>query len=178
MKALWIVDASYLIKGAPDKFDYLKLRNFLESINGEKITEAYYLNSTQNPPTDQQDSFHTWLKTAPPKGPQMRVKLYKLKDLHLECNSCHQLVDKQVQKGVDVGIVTLAIKLATQNQYDRLLLSAGDGDFEDAIDYIKTELHKELWLTGYTNSLSADLQSYAQRVIWLDESEAWDKIKK
>ncbi len=43
------------------------------------------------------------------------------------------------------------IKLATQNLYDRLLLSAGDGDFEDAISYVKSDLHKEIWISGFTN---------------------------
>jgi uncharacterized LabA/DUF88 family protein len=179
MKTIWIVDAAYLLKAAaPNQFDYLKLKNFIESENNGEITEAYYLNSTHNPPSDQQDGFHTWLKTAPPTGPKMRVKLYKLKIMQVQCPDCHKNIEKTLQKGVDVGIATLIIKLATQNQYERLILSAGDGDFEDAIDYIKTELHKELWITGFNGSLSADLQSYAHRVIWLDNHEIWDKIKK
>ena len=70
---------------------------------------------------------------------------------------------------MDVGIATLIIKLATQNVYDRLILSAGDGDFEDAIAYVKEELHKEFWLSGFEDSVSADLQSYANEVIWLDQ---------
>ncbi len=63
----------------------------------------------------------------------MRVKLYKLKDLHIECPSCRSRFDKQVQKGVDVGVATLIVKMAAQNQYDTVLLCAGDGDFEDAL---------------------------------------------
>jgi uncharacterized LabA/DUF88 family protein len=70
---------------------------------------------------------------------------------------------------VDVGIATLIIKLAAQNVYDRLILSAGDGDFEDAISYIKSDLHKEFWLNGSQASLSTDLQSYADNVLWLDD---------
>jgi nijmegen breakage syndrome protein 1 len=73
-----------------------------------------------------------------------------------------------VQKGVDVGIATLMLKLAAQNRYERLILAAGDGDFEDAISYIKSELHKEIWITGFDDSVSVDLQSYADHVVWLD----------
>ena len=63
----------------------------------------------------------------------MRVQLYKLKDLRCDCPHCGDHFDRQVQKGVDVGIATLLIKLAVQEKYERVILSAGDGDFEDAI---------------------------------------------
>ena len=168
-RTVWIVDAAYLMKGAPGRFDYLLLRNALEDRVNRKFAEAFYVNSTPNPPTDQMDSFHTWLKTAPPKGPKMRVKLHKLKELHVECPSCHMKFDKEVQKGVDVAVATLIVKMAAQNQYDTVLLSAGDGDFEDAVKYVKEELHKEVWLAGFDGSVSADLQSYADDVIWLND---------
>jgi len=175
-KTVWIVDAGYLIKCPLGHFDYLKLKGELEKRSGGPFFEAYYLNSTPNPPTDAQDAFHTWLKCAPLRGPKMRVKLYGLKDMHNNCPACGKAFDRQIQAGVDVGIATLIIKLASQGQYDRLILSAGDGDFEDAIDYVKSELHKEFWLSGYDGSVSADLQSYADKVIWMNEF--WDDIKK
>jgi len=172
MKTVWIVDGAYLFnygKTRPNGIDYLKLKNELVKVNGGQIYEGYYLNSTQDPATDAQNAFHTWMKSAPPKGPKMRVQLYKLKDMHCTCPSCSHQFDRQVQKGVDVGIATLIIKLAAQNVYERLILSAGDGDFEDAVSYIKSELHKEFWLHGSQASLSSDLQSYADNVLWLDD---------
>jgi len=173
MKTVWIVDAAYLFNyGKTYPFDYLKLKNEIERLNGEPIYESYYLNSTQDPATDAQNAFHTWIKTAPPKGPKFRVQLYKLKNMHLTCPSCGSQFDRQVQKGVDVGIATLIIKLAAQNVYDRLILSAGDGDFEDAISYVKSELHKEFWVSGSTFNLSPDLQSYADKVLWLEDMNA------
>jgi len=175
-RTIWIVDAAYLMKAAPGHFDYLKLKKVLEKHNGASLAESYYLNSTPNPPTDQQDSFHTWLKTASPKGPRMRVLLYKLKNLNVHCPKCHSQFDRQVQKGVDVGVATLIVRLAAQNQYTRLVLSAGDGDFEDAIAFAKEVMHKEFWLSGFKDSVSADLQTYADNMIWLDE--IWDEFKK
>lgn len=175
-RTIWIADAGYLIQACPDRFDYLKLKNVLEREVGEKFAESFYLNSTPDPPTDGQNSFHTWLKTAPPQGPKMRVKLYKLKAMHLRCPSCGNNFDKTVQKGVDVGIATLIVKLAAQDQYSRVVLSAGDGDFEDAIAFAKEECHKEVWITGFPNSMSPDLQSYADHVLWLDP--LFDEFKK
>ncbi|MGD0901538.1 MAG: NYN domain-containing protein [Terracidiphilus sp.] len=177
-KSVWVVDSAYLMKASASlgKFDYLKLKGLLSKLCGDSFFESYYLNSTPNPPTDQQDAFHTWLKSAPPRGPKMRVQLYKLKDLEVRCMHCNQATSRQVQKGVDVGIATLILKLASQNQYDRLILAAGDGDFEDAIDYVKSELHKEVWIVGFHDSVSADLQSYADQVIWLNDH--WKSIEK
>lgn len=175
-KTIWIIDAAYLLKAAPDRFDYLKLKSYLEGENGRAFSESYYLNSTPNAPSDQQDAFHTWLKSAAPYGPHMRVRLYALKHMHMQCPRCSHEFEREVQKGVDVGIATLIVRLAAQDQYSRLLLSAGDGDFEDAIAYAKEEKGKQFWLSGFTGSVSADLQSYADRMIWLDQS--WDEIKK
>jgi uncharacterized LabA/DUF88 family protein len=176
MKTVWIIDGAYLMKAAPGRFDYLRLKSLLTKLNGGEFSEGFYLNSTPNPPTDQQDAFHTWLKFAPPKGPKLRVQLYKLKHLNVRCQACNTEFAKDVQKGVDVGIATLVLKLASQGQYDRLVLSAGDGDFEDAIDYVKSELHKEIWIAGFNESISADLQSYADKVIFLNDY--WKEIQK
>ncbi len=175
-KTIWIVDGAYMFKATPIRFDYLKLKKLLEAKVGTLFRESYYLISTDNNLSEGQDQFHTWLKSAPPKGPKMRVKLYKLKNHALECNQCGNLIEYKMQKGVDVGVATLIIKLATQNQYDRLILCAGDGDFEDAIEFVKETLQKEIWLCGFENSISSDLQSYANEVIWLNDH--FDAIRK
>ena len=175
-KTVWIVDGAYAMKAAPGKFDYIKLKQELETRNGGTFYESYYLNSTPNPPTDQQDGFHTWLKSAPPGGPKFRVQLYKLKDFHVVCPKCSNTFERQVQKGVDVGIATLLAKLGSRGKFDRVILLAGDGDFEDVIDYVKSELDKEVWIAGYPNSVSTDLQSYSEQMVWI--SDFWKQIEK
>ena len=170
MKTVWIIDGAYLFNyGKNRPFDYLKLKDEIVRANGHPIYESYFLNSIQDPPTEAQNSFHNWLKSAPPKGPKFRVQLYKLKDTYHVCPSCKYGFERQVQKGVDVGIATLIIKLAAQNVYDRLILSAGDGDFEDAIEYVKSDLHKEVWMCGSQSNMSVDLQSYSDNVLWLED---------
>lgn len=179
MKTVWIVDGAYLFNyGRNRPFDYLKLKAEMTRLNGGPIYEAYYLNSTPDAATESQNAFHSWLKSAPPRGPKMRVQLYTIKDLNTTCPNCSHQFHRSVQKGVDVGIATLIIKLAAQGVYDRLILSAGDGDFEDAITYIKSELHKEFWLHGAMSNLSTDLQCYADHVLWMDDMHpAIDKDK-
>ncbi len=168
-RTTWIIDGAYLLKAAPWKFDFFKLKYELQRECGAPLAEAYYLNSVSAEPNEAQDAFHNWLKSAPPRGPKMRVQLYSLKSMRVICPRCGETIDRPVQRGVDVGIATLILKLAVQDQYDRLILAAGDGDFEDAISYVKSDLHKEIWMCGFTDTMSVDLQSYADRVLWLDE---------
>ena len=151
------------------RFDYLKLKQFLERLIGDEFVEAYYLNAVTDDANKAQDSFHTWLKSAPPRGPKLRVQLYGLKHLTTTCQECGHVIERPVQKGVDVGIATLALKLAMQDKYDRFVLAAGDGDFEDAIRYIVDEQAKEFVLVGFGPSLSTDLQSYARQVVFLED---------
>jgi uncharacterized LabA/DUF88 family protein len=170
VKTVWIIDGAYLFNyGRTRPFDYLKLKGELARLGGHPIHESYYLNATRDPANDAQNAFHNWLKSAPPRGPKIRVQLYRLKDMHVTCSNCGTQFDREVQKGVDVGIATLIVKLAAQNAYDRLILAAGDGDFEDAIDYVKSELHKQVWMCGSQANLSTDLQSYADEVVWLED---------
>lgn len=80
MKTVWIIDGAYLFNhGRTHPFDYLKLKSELVKLNDGPIYEAYYLNSTRDPASDAQNAFHTWLKSAPPRGPKIRVQLYRLK---------------------------------------------------------------------------------------------------
>ncbi len=178
MKTVWIVDGAYLFNyGRNRPFDYLKLKAEITRANGGPLHECYYLNSTPDAATESQNAFHSWLKSAPPRGPKMRVQLYTIKDLNTTCPNCSHQFHRSVQKGVDVGIATLIVKLA-QGVYDRLILSAGDGDFQEAITYIKSELHKEFWLHGAMSNLSTDLQCYADQVLWMDDMHpAIDKDK-
>ena len=178
MNSVLVVDGAYLMKGSQNlgRFDYLKLRVLLEMLIGGEFVEAYYLNAAPDDRNEALEGFHTWMKSAPPRGPKFRVQVYNLKSLSSICPDCGHEFERPVQKGVDVGIATLALKLAMQNKYDRFVLAAGDGDFEDAIRYIVDEHAKEFILVGFGQSLSTDLQSYARRVVFLEDH--WPSIQR
>lgn len=172
----WLIDGSYMYKAAKAyqikhsgfNLDYKKLRDKVESLLGKdvKIT-AYYYNSTPDPATDAQNAFHNWLKSASPTGPNIRVQLYSLKNVEVMCNYCGKKTIKFVQKGVDVGIVTAALKF--HPRYDGIVLSTGDGDFEDTLKYLAEDLKKEIIIVGFRHGLSTDLQQYTDKVYFVDE---------
>ena len=181
---LWLIDAGYLFNaqrsvGGGFQFDYLKLRRKLEESG--PIWRAYYLNSTPHPPTDAQDAFHSWLRSAPPRGPQLITKLYQLKQVRADrayCEQCQTMVDltcphgaehhigNQQQKGVDVGIATLA--LIHRVRYETLMLSSGDGDLLDAVEFL-SEQGKRIELAVFSEGVSTDLQARASDVLWIND---------
>jgi uncharacterized LabA/DUF88 family protein len=181
---LWLIDAGYLLKAQSKarpgyQFSYPKLRQRLEQDGA--LWRAYYLNSTPNPPSDQQDGFHIWLRSAPPRGPKIVTKLYKLRNIRADtpyCETCQTKVTvacpsgpghklhKQQQKGVDVGIATLALVHA--DKYETLVLSSGDADLLDAIEYL-SERGKRIELLAFRYGVATDLQSRADRIYWIDD---------
>ena len=183
-KRLWLIDAGYFFNaqrtvGEDHHFDYLKLRTKLDET--KSIWRAYYLNSTPNPPLDGQNQFHSWLRSGPPRGPNIITLLHGLKRVradHAYCEQCgekvklrcpngngHRIMNQQ-QKGVDVGIATLA--LVHREKYDTLLLSSGDGDLLDAIEFL-SELGKRIELLVFKYGVSTDLQSRAEDILWIDD---------
>ncbi len=183
-KRMWLIDAGYLFNAQRSvsqdyRLDYRMLRKRLEA-DGE-IWRAYYLNSTPNPPSDQQDSFHSWLRSAPPRGPKIITKLYQLKTTTVRrsyCTTCGRKVEltcpngrmhelnRQTQKGVDVGLATLA--LVHRANYETLILSSGDGDLLDAVDVL-SENGKRIELAVFKAGVSTDLQARADRIYWIDD---------
>ena len=182
-RRLWLIDAGYLFNaqhsmGNNYHFDYKKLRDKIERTG--RIWRAYYLNATPNPPADEQNHFHSWLRSAPPRGPKIITKLYQLKKIRANsayCDECrrkiklycprvrnHHISNKQ-QKGVDVGIATLA--LIHRDKYDTLILSSGDGDLLDCLEFL-SELGKSIELLVFNNAVSTDLQSRAEHIHWID----------
>lgn len=190
-KRLWLIDGAYLFSTQSSvtqgyNFDYLLLKNRLETLVGP-FWRAYYLNALQ-PDSDRNDGmqrFHSWLQSAPPSGPKIITKLYNLRDSdasHAYCHGCTTTVQlecldpscaggvypltRRSQKGVDVGLATLA--LTHLDSYDTLMLSSGDGDLLDAVRFV-SDSGKEIELAVFRAGVATELQSWADRIFWIDD---------
>jgi uncharacterized LabA/DUF88 family protein len=84
-------------------------------------------------------------------------------------NGAAHHVSNQQQKGVDVGLATLA--LTHIGHYDTLVLSSGDGDLLDAVEYL-SEHGKRLELVVFRDGVSTDLQARADVIHWIDDFAA------
>lgn len=186
-RRLWLIDAGYLFTtqrcvGAGYRFDYLKLRRKLEESG--PVWRAYYLNSVPVPSNEPLEAFHAWLRSGPPDGPKIITRLYALREARADqayCTDCgqkvrlacpngadHRLVNQQ-QKGVDVGIATLA--LVHRDNYDSLVLSSGDSDLLDAVEFL-SETGKSIELLVFKEGVSTELQSRADSIHWIDDFAA------
>lgn len=182
---LWLIDGGYMFKAqqsvAPRySFDYLRLRQKIEERCS--IWRAYYLNSIPDSPSEGQNSFHNWLESAPPQGPKIITQLYELKESRADsayCKHCgkkvnlscpeagHHHIVREQQKGVDVGLATLA--LTHLDRYDSLLLSSGDSDLLPAIEFL-SERGRRIVLVAFNNdSVSTKLQCRADEILWVDD---------
>ena len=181
-RRLWLIDGGYLYKSQGTikdfQIDYIKLKDKLE-IDGQ-IWRSYYLNSVIHPMSSELESFHRWMQSAPPIGPKIIVRNYTIKkstldfaycddcekNVSISCPNCKGKLVKEHQKGVDVGIATLA--LANMPNIDELILSSGDSDLLDAMEHL-SQNGKKLSLAVFKNGVSPDLQSRADRIYWIDD---------
>ncbi len=183
-RRLWLIDAGYMYRSQSFfsrdySIDYVKLRGKLEA--EEPLWRAYYLNSVPSPTPDSQTAFYNWMRSAPPLGPKIITKLYELRGSEINelyCEQCRRKVtvscpndrthrlSREQQKGVDVGLATLA--LTHIENYDTLILSSGDSDLLDAIEYV-TEKNKRFELLVFKSGVATDLQCRADRIWWIDE---------
>jgi uncharacterized LabA/DUF88 family protein len=87
--------------------------------------------------------------------------------VQLACpNGSGHHISNQQQKGVDVGLATLA--LTHREQYDTLVLSSGDGDLLDAIEFL-SEHGKRLELLVFKEGVASELQSRTDAIHWIDD---------
>lgn len=190
-RRLWLIDAGYLFNARHSvsggyRFSYLKLRQKLEESG--LLWRAYYLNSVPLKDASGADDFHSWLRTSLPSGPQLITQLYPTAEEPAHrawCEACGERVSlvcpkqtsrqrthrlsNEVQKGVDVGLATLA--LIHRDSYDTLLLSTGDSDLLDAIAYL-SDHGKRIELVVFQQGVSTELQCRADRIHWINEFAA------
>ena len=186
---LWLIDAGYLFNAQETyeknfRFDYLKLRRKLEEYG--EIWRVYYFNSVRKVEDASQDGFHNWLQSALPDGPKFITKIYRLRSVRADsayCRDCGNTVrltcphtisgdpvhtlGREQQKGVDAGIVTAALRF--REEYDVLMLSSGDGDLVEAMEYLTEQHSKILQLAVFRTGVSTGLQSRADSIFFLDD---------
>jgi uncharacterized LabA/DUF88 family protein len=153
---IWLIDGAYLLKGATGRIDLISLRRELQewSIpqqNG-RFDRIIFFNSMKEG-DKKQEGFHAWLETM-----GFDVRLYGLKEMNVKCDCCNIIIKRQVQKGVDVGICTSILELS--DEYKRIVLTAGDGDFIDAIHAVQRKF-KEVYISGYNGSMSGEFRTDA-----------------
>lgn len=93
---------------------------------------------------------------------------YRLALRTATCEHCGAKSEKTIQKGVDVGIAMTVLKGLLLDEFDRLVLVAGDGDFSELIQEVRNE-HKDVYVLGTNDTIAESIKVRASRVFDLGE---------
>jgi len=182
------VDGSFIFKSYSGEFDYLKLRQFLESDLGDSIDEAYYFNADDDPP--KAAKFNNWLTIPPPRGPGFRLKIYWLSRKKLywpQSFGGHPVMhpkdpniqfEQVQQKGVDVGLAFHLIRSYSKRHWTKLVLCAGDADFHEPVQTLVESENVDLYLVGTMRNISQELRSFARKVYEIDQEPLRSQVRR
>lgn len=159
---IWLIDGAYVLKGAQGKIDYLQLRRTLQvwASENQRFDRCIFFNSCILD-DEAQTRFHAWMENN-----GFELRLYDIKKMKATCPTCNTCFHRQVQKGVDVGLCTVLLELA--DDYRRVVLTAGDGDFIDAIRVVKRKF-KEVYISGFRSSMSSEFRQEATKMHWIED---------
>lgn len=81
---------------------------------------------------------------------------------------------RNVEKGVDVALVTDLLSLAWEGAYEDAVVISGDADYTEAVKRAKSK-GKIIEVVGWRDSLSRELKEAASKVVYLDDIA--DKVR-
>ncbi|KAH7476252.1 uncharacterized protein KRP23_6941 [Phytophthora ramorum] len=175
-----IIDGSYAriqARGLGGNIDFASLRTELEELAATEFEECWYFDSQRSDARGNSAlaaQYHA-LKFARPLGAQFQVEVFSTKRYNCHCTKCGYRFTQNVQKGVDNGMATKMLTLTLENHIDRLIVFSGDGDFHTSLGYVRNALRKEVWVVGFWDTVSGDLQQLASRIVWVNDM--WGRVK-
>jgi len=134
-KTIAFIDNSNVFIGqrqAGWRIDVEKLEEVLER-DGE-IWQTFFFASVTNPPRYQQTNFYRFIKNRM----RFEVSLYELGRKTTRCRNCNRSWTVPVEKGVDVGLATKMLSLASNRAFETALLIAADRDYLETIQAVKS----------------------------------------
>lgn len=93
-----------------------------------------------------------------------------------DCKKCRRKFLFQYEKGVDVALaVQLVLACQKDSGLDQIILASGDGDYKDALSYVRNVAGIDVQLVVWRQSLSAELIKLANKpTVFLDDN--WTEL--
>ncbi|NIS69144.1 MAG: NYN domain-containing protein [Proteobacteria bacterium] len=94
-----------------------------------------------------------------------------------ECYKCDKKFLFKYEKGVDVALAADLVIFGTAKTtgLDRIILVAGDGDYKEAIRFVRREVGKDIQIVSWRKALSSELEKLANKqTIILDDR--WESL--
>ena len=164
MNTVWIVDGTYLAAALSDGASIEMVANMereLVAAQGAPIKRSLYFDLSRDVDQDLAGPLFSGLRSDRLRTP-FDVRLVPLSATANEAACCDARRLLAVETAVE------AVRFAAESDCDRLVLIAADAALEPAISAVRLRYSKELWLYIAHSERAAVLESFADRVIWLD----------
>lgn len=132
---------SFILHGVPLRFTEIKC--------SDRMRQAYY-------------------KCLDAQGGELKCKLSVDLD---ECHKCSKRFLFKYEKGVDVALAAQFVIFGglKGTGLDRMILVAGDGDYKEAIRFVRQEVGKDVQIVSWEGALARDLKNLSNKpTIYLD----------
>ncbi|MFM0065408.1 NYN domain-containing protein [Paraburkholderia aspalathi] len=164
MNTVWIVDGTYLAAALSDGASIEMVANMereLVAAQGAPIKRSLYFDLSRDVDQHLAGPLFSGLRSDRLRTP-FDVRLVPLSATANEAACCDARRLLAVETAVE------AVRFAAESDCDRLVLTAADAALEPAISAVRLRYSKELWLYIAHSERAAVLESFADRVIWLD----------
>ncbi|SFT63069.1 NYN domain-containing protein [Paraburkholderia aspalathi] len=164
MNTVWIVDGTYLAAALNDGASIEMIANMerkLVAAQGAPMKHSLYFDLSRDVDQDLAGPLFSGLRSNRLRTP-FDVRLVPLSATANEAACCDARRLLAVETAVE------AVRFAAESDCDRLVLTAADAALEPAISAVRLRYSKELWLYIAHSERAAVLESFADRVIWLD----------
>jgi len=179
------IDGQNLLRGASklgEQVDCVKLAEVLAE--GRKLKRVYYYNSIPSNPGNDEDlkklidremSYYHYLDYS---GFKTSIIPLKKRTYNFKCEHCGETttIEKSIEKGVDIALVSDMLSLGASGAYDVAVLVSGDYDYHKAIDELQSKGIIVEVAYFRKQGISKDLIRLADRFINLEE--IMDRIRK
>ena len=155
-------------------YNIRKLVNLLTK--DRKLVRPYYFGSIRLPPEAGKIKFYDGIRY---EGIDVTTRPLKTRSVACECPKCkHQWNETtEVEKGVDVALVTKMLSFGFKDTYDVAILVSGDADYIDAVEQIRN-LGKRVEIAAFKGALAPGLRKIADVDGFIALDDIADKIKK
>ncbi len=141
----------------------IDIYSLITIISSERnVIRAYYFGSIPKRPSEAQIKFYDKLK-------HFGIVVIT-KELHYDKG-------KPKEKGVDVSLATMLLKMAYQNAFELGVIISGDGDYVEAVKTVM-DLGKRIEIVAFRSSLSPDLKNNCDRLLIIDDIANEVRLKK
>jgi uncharacterized LabA/DUF88 family protein len=148
--------------------DHILLRDKL--VGKRKLIRAYYYGSLPNDDEKREGQirFHHKLEF---EGFKTTIIPLKKRKYYFKCDRCgnEQQIEKSIEKGVDIALVTDLITFGVNKIYDTAIIVSGDFDYHKAIEEVQRNGAKVEIAYFDDGGIGADLKRHADKFIPLND---------